>query len=124
MSLLSEFALTRAQLAALLRVSDATLSRWLRGASEPPPHVVTLVRLVARGELGVLHEDWEGWRLENGALVSPWGARILPTEAGLVPHLWGELLRPMSSQRELFPGRDQSALLRVAQGCSSARRRP
>lgn len=123
MSLLHDFGLTRAELRALLEVPEATLSRWLAGRAEPPAHVVAFLRVVARGELAALDPAWEGWRLEAGALVSPWGARLSPAEAGLVPQLWGALLAQDHPQGELFPRRDNGALVRAAQACGSSKRR-
>lgn len=119
-----EFECTAAELRDLLGVSAATLRRWMRGESEPPPYALTLVRLYARGELGALRPAWDGWRLERNALADPWGRRFGPTEIGLIPTLWQLASTAHPAQAALFPEPDRAEALRLlAQASTGSSRR-
>ncbi|MFO0255654.1 MAG: hypothetical protein ACK52V_16205 [Betaproteobacteria bacterium] len=122
---LQELEATRAELLQLLGVSETTLTRWLTGKAEPPPHALALVALHVKGELGALRPAWSGWKLERDALADPWGRRYGPAEIGMIPHLWRLASTTAPAQSSLFPEPDRAEALRllVQASSGSSRRR-
>lgn len=56
-----------------LGVSLRTVQNWIAGTPRVPWSVVRLLRLHRRGELGALHDRWEGWYIRDDAIYSPAG---------------------------------------------------
>jgi hypothetical protein len=55
-------------------VSVALADRWKLGTSRMP----YAWALVLSGDLSVLGKDWQGWRMKNGALITPDGLAVTP----------------------------------------------
>lgn len=67
--------LTENQARKLAAVNRTTFDRWLRGESSAPAATLELIRMYAFGEPpgGFGQPVWEGFRFQNGVLVSPYG---------------------------------------------------
>lgn len=71
------------QCAASLFVTPKTIRNWENGRTRIPYSAYKVLRLLNGQEL--VHPDWKGWTLVNGALFSPVGQRF--DRAGL-QYLW------------------------------------
>lgn len=58
-------------IAAICGVGLRTACRWKSGATEMP----AASKMLLAGDLGCLSEEWTGWRISNGLLISPEGWR-------------------------------------------------
>jgi hypothetical protein len=66
--------LTEAQARHLSAVNRTTFDRWQRGESSAPTATLQLIRMHALGEPpGGWSNDWDGFRFQNGLLVTPHG---------------------------------------------------
>ena len=75
---LDVYSLTAEVIAERCGVSVATALRWKLGQS-PIPYTAAVV---LSGDLGAISPEWRGWRVLNGALITPDGERI--SEADLI----------------------------------------
>lgn len=56
-----------------------TVQRWY--ASDKAPRAVVLMIRMLKGELGIIHPDWQGWSIgKDGLLYSPEGRHVQPGE--------------------------------------------
>jgi DNA-binding XRE family transcriptional regulator len=67
--------LSRKACAEFLGVSERTVRHWDVGRCRVPWSAVRLLRLFRLGDLGALHESWDGWVLNRNGLWSPDGKR-------------------------------------------------
>lgn len=60
------------ELSKTLGVDRTTIARWLENAKLPPA-IYQLLDLIENGNLGRIHSDWDGWRInpKDGDLVTP-----------------------------------------------------
>ncbi len=81
------------------QVHITTARRWKRG-EEPPHAAVQMIELRATGELKVVDLAWHGWRLKDGALLSPNGDSFTPNEIMAGPY-WRTLVRAYQAEQRL-----------------------
>ncbi|MFC5525829.1 VC1465 family Xer recombination activation factor [Rhodanobacter ginsengisoli] len=72
--------LSRQRAADYLGVSVRTIRHWDAGRNRVPWSVVRLLRIVRSGELGGLHDAWDGWTINRLGLCSPCG-RLFTVES-------------------------------------------
>lgn len=84
-------------IATLLGVDITTVRRWRRGAICPPKAVVFLLS----GDLGYFDEEWRGWRVKNGALISPEGWVITVSDVLSVPLMRAQIATYQTENRKL-----------------------
>ena len=53
-------------------VTTRTARRWKRG-EDPPQAAIEVIELRSTGNLGVVDQDWRGWKIREGKLISPDG---------------------------------------------------
>lgn len=68
------------------RVHRSTVSRW-RARRAFPPALERLAELELEGRLELIHEAWNGWRIDarSGELVAPGGERYRAAELAALP---------------------------------------
>lgn len=69
--------LTKIQAANLCFKSVRTVTRWDKG-QEIPPECRRLMKLYSCCDLEAVNEDWRGWRIKAGRLVTPNGWSLSP----------------------------------------------
>jgi hypothetical protein len=79
------YGLSALLLAALTGMHIETAKRWKRHGRIPEPQR-TIVRLRTRGDLGEITGSWKGFRLADGDLWTPEGARISTGEVRAIPY--------------------------------------
>jgi hypothetical protein len=65
--------MSRAQCAAFLRLSVATVRSWETGRTHASLSAIHVLRLYRLGDLGALHDAWNGWTINRNGLISPDG---------------------------------------------------
>lgn len=65
--------LSRRRAAEYLGVSVRTVRHWDAGRNRVPWSVVRLLRVVRMGDLGGLHDEWDGWTINRLGLHAPDG---------------------------------------------------
>ncbi|WP_413114105.1 DUF3653 domain-containing protein [Thaumasiovibrio sp. DFM-14] len=55
--------------------SERTITEWDKGKTIPP-ECKRLMRLYSKLDLKDVHPEWEGWKFQNGLLVSPNGYEL------------------------------------------------
>ncbi len=86
-------------------VDVSTARRWKTGATRIPKSALLLLE----ADLGCFGEDWRGWRIVRGELVSPEGWRIKPGEVMAVPLLRQQLAAYQSAERVINALEEQPA---------------
>ncbi|MCU7843310.1 MAG: phage protein [Candidatus Thiodiazotropha sp. (ex Monitilora ramsayi)] len=66
----------------LLCRSARSLRRW----KHDTPQCVIDYLLIRAGFLGAISNDWDGWRLFNGELITPNGYTLKPGEITAIPY--------------------------------------
>lgn len=68
-------------------VDVATARRWKRGATRPSQAAV----MILLDDLGSFDPAWKGWRIRNGALVSPEGWAVTQNDVLALPLMRAQL---------------------------------
>lgn len=68
--------MSRAQCAAFLGLSKSTIRTWETTRCRANWACIRLLRLYRLGDLGALHDAWEGWTINHTGLHAPDGRRF------------------------------------------------
>ena len=108
-----------------------TVYRW-RQDGRFPPELERLAELELEGQLALIHDKWQGWKIDprTGELVTPGGDRFMPAELVALPVQYQrltELTRLANNVRgtERDPSRPiRATLLRLVRRWLRVKRRP
>lgn len=82
---LSTYGLPVLLLAQVTGVHLDTARRWKR-AGKVPAHYAPLIALRIEGDLGLITDQWKGFRLAQGDLWTPEGTPVSPGEVRAIPY--------------------------------------
>jgi Phage protein len=111
------YGLSARLMAELAGVHIDTARRWKRKRRIPPAYIA-IVQLKLDGDLGVLAQDWRGWRVLRGELVTPEGWSVRPGEIRSIPYR-AQQLSALEVERSTWRTQ-QLAQLRGAHGVQRA----
>ena len=81
------------------RCHESTARRWKRG-EEPPYPATQIVELQSTGNLGMIDDEWDGWRLLDGLLIAPNGDEFAPGDI-MATTWWRQLARTYQAEQRL-----------------------
>lgn len=93
---MSTYSLPARWLADITGVHLETAKRWKR-AGIVPKHYAPLVALRTEGDLGLIADRWDGWRLREHQLWTPEDIAVTPGDIRAIPYQ-KELVRELTKR--------------------------